>query len=30
MAYLSGAYFEVLLIGTGAVLEGKFTSVRCV
>ena len=27
MAYLSGAYFEVLLIGTGAVLEGKFTSV---
>lgn len=27
MAYLSGAYFEVLLIGTGAVLSGKFTSV---
>ena len=27
MAYLSGAYFEVMLIGTGAVLEGKFTSV---
>ena len=27
MAYLSGAYFEVLLIGVGAVLEGKFTSV---
>ncbi len=27
MAYLSGAYFEVFLAGTGAVLEGKFTSV---
>ncbi len=27
MAYLSGAYFEVLLVGVGAVLEGKFTSV---
>ena len=27
MAYLSGAYFEVMLIGTGALLEGKFTSV---
>lgn len=25
--YLSGAYFEVLLIGVGVVLEGRFTSV---
>ena len=27
MAYLSGAYFEVLLIGTGAVLEGKYSEI---
>ena len=27
MAYLSGAYFEVALIGVGAAVMGKFTSV---
>lgn len=27
MSYLSGAYFEVLLIGPGGYLGGKFTSV---
>ena len=27
MAYLSGAYFEVMLIGVGAAVVGKFTSV---
>ena len=27
MAYLSGAYFEVVLIGVGAAVVGKFTSV---
>ena len=27
MAYLSGSYFEVYLVGTGAVLSGEFTSV---
>ena len=25
--YLSGAYFEVMLIGTGAVIAGRFTAV---
>lgn len=27
MSYLSGAYFDVSLIGTGAALTGRFTSV---
>lgn len=27
MAYLSGSYFEVLLVGVGALLAGEFTSV---
>ena len=27
MAYLSGTYFEVYLVGTGAYLAGEFTSV---
>lgn len=27
MAYLSGSYFEVYLVGTGALLAGEFTAV---
>ncbi|HIT01560.1 MAG TPA: phage tail protein [Candidatus Enterenecus merdae] len=27
MAYLSGAYFDLLLLGAGVALEGRFTSV---
>lgn len=27
MSYLSGAYFEVFLVGVGALLTGRFTSV---